>query len=275
MPLFNSSAYCCTINPMSKPKVIVIIPSYNCAPQIPRVIAGFDKNLLARLQEVLIVNNRSTDNTVEAALTAVKKLKSQKIRVVTNRENVSLGGSHKVGVFYGKNIGADYIAILHGDDQAETKELSKFLDIIDSQPEVDAVLGSRFMKGSNLYGYSWQRIFGNKVLNILYSLVLLRKVKDLGSGLNIFKLSSLDSDKVINFGDDLGFNFDMLLYLLMKKRKIVFTPITWKEADQVSNARNFKVAKLAVMRLCKWRIGIPPKNSVNRTKDVYTFTEEI
>lgn len=255
-------------------KVIVVIPAYKCAPQISRVLTGFDKKLLNRVDEVLVVNNQSPDNTVEEALKAAKKIGSSKIKVCTNIENVSLGGTHKVGFYYGKKVGADYVAILHGDDQAETKELNNLLDIVDSDLSVDAVLGSRFMKASDLRGYSWQRIAGNRVLNMFYSILMLRSTKDLGSGLNIFKLSALDEKDFINFGDDLGFNFDMLLYLYTTNAKIVFTPITWKEEDQVSNARNFKVAKLAAVRLLKWRFGLKPKNPSNRDKDVYVFKEE-
>jgi glycosyltransferase involved in cell wall biosynthesis len=256
------------------PKVIVIIPSYNCAPQISRVLAGFDNKLLDRLTEVIVVNNRSTDDTVAQAIKSVKKMGSSKIKVATNKENVSLGGSHKVGFLYGKKIGAEYVAILHGDDQAQTSELNNLLDIIEEQPELDAVLGSRFMKGSTLSGYSWKRIAGNRILNVLYSIVILHTTKDLGSGLNIFKLSVLDEDQFIKFGDDLGFNFDMLLYLFKSKSKITFTPITWKEEDQVSNARNLKIAKLAVIRLIRWRFGIAPINPTNRKRDVYVFNEE-
>lgn len=258
----------------TKPKIIVIIPSYNCARQIPRVLEGFDAELLARVQEVIVVNNRSTDDTVDSALSALKKMATKKIRVCTNIENVSLGGSHKVGFFYGKSVGADYVAILHGDDQAETKELNILIDEIEDNQELDAVLGSRFMKGSSLHGYSLQRIIGNKVLNFLYSIVMFKNTKDLGSGLNIFKLSAIDDEEVINFGDDLGFNFDLLLYLYKSKASVKFVPISWKEEDQVSNARNFKVAKLAAVRLVKWRFGIKPKNIASRDKDVYIFKEE-
>lgn len=259
---------------ISSPRIIVIIPSYNCAPQIPRVLAGFDKTLLARVQEVIVVNNQSPDDTVKVALAAAKKIGSPKIKVATNRENVSLGGSHKVGFFYGKRVGAEYVAILHGDDQAETNELHKLIDLVEQDSSIDAVLGSRFMKGSDLRGYNWKRIWGNKVLNLAYSIVMLHRVRDLGSGLNIFKLDALDADRFIDFGDDLGFNFDMLLYLITSKANIKFTPITWKEEDQVSNARNFKIAKLAGLRLLKWRFGIPPKNPAGRTKNAYIFKEE-
>jgi len=259
----------------SRPKIVVIVPSYNCAPQIPRVLAGFDKKLLDRVSEVIVVNNRSTDDTVKAALKATRRIGSPKLKVATNKENVSLGGTHKVGFLYGKRIGADYVAVLHGDDQAETTELNGLIDIIEQHPEIDAVLGSRFMKGSDLRGYDWKRIAGNRVLNLLFSIVMLHRTKDLGSGLNIFKLSALDEKQYLNFGDDLAFNFDMLLYLYTTRAHITFTPITWKEEDQVSNARNFKIAKLALIRLFRWRFGIRPKNPAGRTKAAYVFKEDV
>ncbi len=255
-------------------KVLVIIPSYNCAKQIPRVLAGFEPSLLERVGEVIVVNNRSTDDTVKSALVAAKKIGSPKIKVATNIENVNLGGTHKVGFLYAQDHGYDYVAILHGDDQAETRELHDLLTVIEKHPEVDAVLGTRFMKGSRLRGYDWKRIAGNRVLNLAYSTLYLRSVKDLGSGLNIFKLSALDEKHYLNFGDDLGFNFDLISYLLTKKKNIIFQPITWKEEDQVSNARNFKVAKLAGIRLLKWRAGRPPKNPAGRSKDQYKFEFE-
>jgi glycosyltransferase involved in cell wall biosynthesis len=259
---------------MSKPKILVAIPAYNCEKQIGRVLNGFDKKLLDRVTEVMVFNNHSPDNTVKEALKAAKKIGSRKIKVVTNKENVSLGGTHKVAFFYGKRVGMDYVAILHGDDQAETRELHDLIDIVEKDPGVDAVLGSRFMKGSRLRGYDWKRIYGNRVLNTAFSAVMFKRTKDLGSGLNIFKLKALDEKQVVNFGDDLAFNYDLLLYLYTTKAKIAFQPITWKEEDQVSNARNFKIAKLAGKRLFKWRFGIAPKNPAGRKKSAYVFKVE-
>lgn len=262
------------IRSTSTPKILVAIPAYNCEKQIPRVLQSFDKDLLEKINKIIVLNNRSTDNTVSAALEAAKKARSKKIMVVTNVKNVSLGGSHKIAFLYGKKNGFDYVAILHGDDQAEVKDLDLLIREILTHNEYGAVLGSRFMKGSVLKGYDWKRILGNKILNSIYSVFMFRKVSDLGSGNNIYKLSYLDDKEYINFGDDLGFNFDLLLYLLVKKIPVKFIPITWKEDDQVSNAHNFKIAKLAFCRLFKWRLGIAPSSSHKRKISVYSFKKE-
>ena len=236
-------------------KILVAIPAYNCANYIPKVIAGFAEKLLDRIEKVIIIDNGSTDDTVEAAKKAVAKLNSSKVEVWQNKQNYNLGGTHKVAFLTGEELGMDYVAILHGDDQAKTPELNNLIDALEQDPDIGAVLGTRFMKGSKLVGYNWQRIWGNRTINFIYSIVALRPSKDLGSGLNIFRLQDLADHNYLGFGDTITFNIDLLLDYFRKKTKLKFVPITWTEEDQVSNARNFKVGSTAIKKLLRWRFG--------------------
>lgn len=236
-------------------KTLVAIPAYNCAKQISRVIGGFDNKLLARVDQVMVIDNGSTDDTVAVAKEAAQKLGSDKIVVCQNKENYGLGGSHKVAFLKGEAMGADYVAILHGDDQAVTQELNNLLDVAEREPELGAILGCRFMSGSTLTGYSWQRIWGNRAINVAFSIMALRPSKDLGSGLNLFKLKDLTDHRYLKFGNNITFNVDLLLDYYRKNTLIKFVPITWREEDQVSNARNFKVGKTALTKLFRWRFG--------------------
>jgi dolichol-phosphate mannosyltransferase len=237
------------------PKILVAIPAYNCEKQIGRVLAGFDKKLLDRVDKVIVIDNGSTDKTVEAAKTAAAKLKSKKIEVWQNKANYNLGGTHKVAFLTGEKLGMDYVAILHGDDQAKTVELHRLIDASEADQNLGAILGCRFMKGSKLVGYDWRRIWGNRAINIAYTIVALRPSKDLGSGLNLFHLKDLADHRYLGFGDTITFNIDLLLDYFRKKTKLKFVPITWVEDDQVSNARNFKVGSTAIKKLLSWRLG--------------------
>ena len=49
-------------------KILVFIPGYNCEKQIVRVLKQFDENVLKHIDEIIFVNNRSTDNTEKAVL---------------------------------------------------------------------------------------------------------------------------------------------------------------------------------------------------------------
>lgn len=234
-------------------KTVLAITAYNCAPQLKRVLSSFDAELAGHFSDILVIDNISPDDTAQVALAFKSKIKN--LHVFRNKQNYSLGGSHKVAFLYGEKVGATHVAILHGDDQAVAAELPRLLAVAEKQPEVDAVLGSRFMKGSSLQGYDWKRVVGNRVLSILYVILTGRRIKDLGSGLNVFKLEALKDHTYLEFADKLTFNFEMLLYLIGKKANLVFCPITWRESDQTSNARNFNIAKTAFLNLVKWRFG--------------------
>ena len=248
-------------------KILVAIPAYNCEKQIPRVLAGFDKKLLDRVEKVIVIDNGSTDGTIKAAKAAAKKIGSPKIEVWHNKDNYNLGGTHKVAFLTGEKMGMDYVAILHGDDQAKTPELNRLIDQAEQNPDVGAILGCRFMKGSKLVGYNWKRIYGNRAINTLYSIVALRPSKDLGSGLNIFRLKDLADHNYLGFGDNITFNIDLLLDYFKKKTKLKFVPITWTEEDQVSNARNFQVGMTALKKLARWRFG--KEQRLNRKASYY------
>lgn len=234
-------------------KAVLAIPAYNCARQLDRVLESIDSKLADRFTDILVIDNISPDDTVQVALSYKTKIKN--LHVLRNKNNYSLGGSHKVAFLYAERVGATHVAVLHGDDQAVAQELHQLLDEAEKQPKADAVLGTRFMKGSHLQGYDWKRIAGNRVLNLTYTLISFRKTRDLGSGLNVFKLEIFKNHTYLQFADKLTFNIELLLYLYSYHAKIIYYPITWRETDQVSNARNFTIAKIAFQNLMSWRFG--------------------
>lgn len=236
-------------------KILVAIPVYNCEKQIPRVLEGFDDKLLSRVEKVVVIDNCSKDDTIAAAKKAAKKIGSNKIEIWKNKSNYNLGGTHKVAFLAGENLNVDYVAVLHGDNQATTQELNLLIDTAEKDCSLGAVLGCRFMKGSKLNGYSSERIYGNRAINILYSIVALRPSRDLGSGLNLFRLKDLADHRYLGFGDTITFNIDLLLDYFKKKTPLAYVPITWSEDDQASNARNFSVGSTAIKKLLNWRIG--------------------
>lgn len=218
-------------------KVLVFIPMYNCEKQIVRVLNQLKGEIANYITETIIVNNRSTDNGEQAA---VDKLKAEKfsfpIKLLRNKQNYGLGGSHKVAFNYALKNEFDYIVVLHGDDQGSIRD---FLPVLKSKKyeNYDAILGSRFMKQSKTPGYSWFRIIGNHVFNIIFSVLTGRRIMDLGAGLNLYKVKILKDQRFLKFSDDLTFNCYSLLDICDKSKQFRFYPIVWKEEDQVSNAK--------------------------------------
>ena len=217
-------------------KIMVFIPMYNCEKQIVRVLKQFDKELLEYVSEIVVINNLSTDDGEQAVLDFAKKSNKLNITLLRNNENYNLGGSHKVAFDYAIKNNYDYVVVLHGDDQGDIHDLLPFLKN-NEYKNYDCLLGSRFLKESKLKGYSKFRTFGNIVYNFAFSILLGTKVKDLGSGLNMYKVEALKSKYYLKYPDRLTFNCYMLLAIKSYNQKIKYFPITWREDDQVSNVK--------------------------------------
>ncbi|MCW2675517.1 MAG: glycosyltransferase family 2 protein [Modestobacter sp.] len=235
--------------------VVIAIPAYNCAPQIGRVLDEITDEVATRVSEIWVIDNRSTDDTLERALEHRRTGRLTNLRVFRTRQNNSLGGTHKVAFEHARAAGHTHVVILHGDNQAKSDEVGLLLDHAQAHPETQTVLGSRFSRGSLLQGYDAKRVWGNRVLNGVYSAVALRRLEDLGSGLNLFALRDLDPATYRRFADKLTFNYELILDLVARRVHFAFVPITWREEDQVSNARNWNIFRTALRNLALWRLG--------------------
>lgn len=225
-----------------KDKILVFIPMYNCEKQIIRVLEQFEGRISSYVSEIILVNNQSTDHSEEVAVNKLKNMNiNLPIKLLRNDQNYGLGGSHKVAFQYAVKNNFDYLIVLHGDDQGNIADL---LPILENKiyEKYDCCLGSRFMKGSNLPGYSKFRTFGNYVYNLLFSIATFQKVKDLGSGLNLYKVNMLKKHFYMKYSDTLMFNCYMLLANSYFKFNVHFFPISWREDDQVSNVKLFSQA---------------------------------
>ena len=213
-----------------------------------RVVARLAAVPPGLLDEILVVDNRSADDTAGRARDALEQLEAgPRWSVVRNRENYSLGGSHKVAFDYAVEHGFTHVVVLHGDDQADITDFVAPLQA-GLHRRYDSLLGARFMRGARLQGYSTYRRLGNYGLNFLCSLLTRSWIADQGSGLNLYSTEYLRSRFYGGFDDALTFPNQMFLYGIASGSRYRFLPISWREEDQVSNARAVRQA-LRALRL--------------------------
>ena len=217
-------------------KMMLFIPAYNCEKQIVRVLAQLDEEVLPYFEEILVVNNRSTDGTEKAVLEYLKQNPSLPVKLMRNDENYGLGGSQKMAFHYAVDHGYDYVCMLHGDDQGDIHD---FIPMLEKKiyKKHDCVLGARFMRGSRLQGYSAFRTFGNIGYDFIFAFITKRRIFDLGSGLNMYSTKMLADSFFEKFPDNLMFNYVMILASHYYDHDIIFYPVSWREEDQVSNVK--------------------------------------
>ena len=235
-------------------KILVFIPCFNCAPQIPRVIEKCLQERNSYISEIVVIDNGSTDDTVGAARSALAKQQRIPWKVLRNTQNYNLGGSHKVAFAYALAQHYTHVIVVHGDDQADITDLAPLVEA-GKHREVDAILGSRFARGAKLHGYGGFRRLGNLVFNLLFGAFSGTIVEDMGSGLNLYGESVLKAGDYRKSADDLTFHCYFLLSMIKNKRKLCYVPIQWYESDQISNAKLFRQATKILLLLTKYRLS--------------------
>lgn len=233
-----------------KDKILLVIPFYNCERQITRVLGKITPNILQYIQEIILINNCSLDNGEKVAVEYCRQHKYLPAKILRNEKNYGLGGSHKVGFKYAIDNGFDYVIVLHGDDQGDIQNFESVLR--ERQYDgYDLILGSRFMKESVLSGYSRIRTWGNKFFIFIFHIIV-KTPRELGSGLNMYRVDMLKNYYYEHFRDDLYFEVDMIMATTYLKQRVLSVPITWSESDQVSNNKLIKCAWALFKMLISW-----------------------
>ena len=218
-------------------KILLFIPCFNCEKQIHRVLDSLNSEIFKLVNEIILIDNRSNDNTLSVIKKFIENHQNKNsFKLFLNNENYSFGGSHKCNK-YAKEKNFSHILVLHGDDQADINDIKK---IKSEDLNFDCIMGSRFLKGSDARTYSFIKKIGNIIFNFLFSLFSKNKIHDLGSGLYIIKTLVFSDKKYLNFPDNLTFNYYLTLYMAINNYTLKYFPISWKEEDQVSNVKIIK-----------------------------------
>lgn len=256
-------------------RILLFIPMYNCEKQIVRVLGQINEKVLEYISQIILVNNRSTDNTENVAVEYLKEHKNLNAKVLRNDENYGLGGSHKVAFNWAIENNFDYVIVLHGDDQGDISNILPYLENKEYR-NYDCFLGARFMKGSKLQGYSKFRTFGNYVYDFLFTLGIGKKVYDLGSGLNMYKTEILKDKFYYKFKDNLVFNYCMVMAQSYYEYKVKYFPIIWREDDQVSNVKLTSQAILVLKLLLSFVLNKKKfTTDEHRDKIIQNYTAQV
>lgn len=158
-------------------KVLLIIPAYNEAQNIVRVINGvlnFKRAHGELWLDYVIINDGSTDNTSAIC-------KENGFNVINLIQNLGIGGAVQTGYMYAKQNAYDIAVQFDGDGQHDIECLLSLLNPIINE-EKDFVIGSRFLIGTSEFKSTFMRRVGIHYLSTIIKLLTKVKVSDPTSG---------------------------------------------------------------------------------------------
>lgn len=178
--------------------VLIIIPAYNEAENIERVVDNLVENYPQ--WDYLVVNDGSKDATAEIC-------REKGYLLLDLPVNLGLAGAFQAGIRYARQNGYDAAIQFDGDGQHDPKYIASMLEKME-QENLDIVIGSRFCRAKKPYSL---RMLGSTLLTWAIRLTTGKKVADPTSGMRLFSANILKNfSNSINYGPEP----DTISYLL-------------------------------------------------------------
>jgi len=189
---------------MKRPKISVVIPTLNEERNLQIVL----KNLPNNIDEILIVDGHSKDDTIRIA----KKFGAKVIY-----DNIGKGSALIKGI---KNAKGDIIITMDADCSHKESEIGLLIEGIKSG--YDICMGSRFIQGGGTEDMPWHRRLGNKFFVSLVNLIWGMNYSDLCYGYRSFRKGCI---RKLNLkSDDFGIETEISIKAAKAGLKVLEVP---------------------------------------------------
>tara|TARA_B100000768_G_scaffold36130_1_gene34776 strand:+ start:6408 stop:7100 length:693 start_codon:yes stop_codon:yes gene_type:complete len=217
----------------------VIIPAFNEAKSIGKVI----KHLPSYVNEIIVVNNNSTDETAKNA--------KQYGATVLTEINSGYGNACLKGVKYieQQREKTDIVVFLDGDLSDYPEELTNIIAPI-IEKDIDFVLGARVKHKREKGAMQPQQIFGNWLATFLMRLLYKSEFTDLGP----FRAIKYETLQALKMQDPTyGWTVEMQLKILKKKYRYHEVPVKYRNRIGVSKVSGtLKGSIFAGVKILTW-----------------------
>jgi len=203
------------------PRISVVIPARNEAPNLPFVLARMPADLF----EVILVDGHSNDNTV-----AVARSCRPDIRVV-HQGGMGKGNALACGFAAARG---DVIVTLDADGSARPEEISRFVEPL--RNGADFAKGSRFLPGGGSADITALRRGGNFALVRLVNMLFRTRYTDLCYGFNAFWSYCLPKLEV----NCDGFEVESLLNIRAARARLKVAEVPSFEPGRLHGLSNLK-----------------------------------
>jgi dolichol-phosphate mannosyltransferase len=172
---------------MDKPKVMVVVPTYNEADNLRTMVGELLAMDSPRL-EILIVDDNSPDGTGQIADDLVKQ-HPDRVHVIHRSGKLGLGTAYITGFGYALEHDADLIVQMDADFSHSPGYIP---EMAEKTKDYDVVVGSRYVPGGSLdERWGWGRYLLSWWANVYARVILGMHVKDTTAGFKCWRRATL------------------------------------------------------------------------------------
>ncbi len=219
----------------------VVLPTLNeegaLAQVLPRLKATFTR--LGLSGEILVVDGRSTDKTVEVAKAGGARVLIQQGR--------GLGGALREGLC---SADSPWVAVVDADGSHPPEILA---DMWSGRGGADLVIASRYVPGGSAVMDPLRQVL-SRSLNLVARLVLRLPVKDSSGGFRLYRAETVRAACGDSTANDFTVQQELLVGILSRGGKVIEIPFRYEpRIDGASKASALRLAPAYVRMLLKLR----------------------
>ncbi len=233
---------------METSKVLVVIPTYNEAENIPRLIPAVLKQ--ATNIDILIVDDGSPDGT--AAIVKEIMATNPRVQIIERAGKQGLGTAYVLGFKYAIEHGYDFVFEMDADFSHNPNEIPVFLATIKNY---DLVIGSRYVNGVRVLNWPMNRLLLSYSANVYTQIITGLPVHDATGGFKCYRIAALktiDLDHIRSNG--YAFQIEMSFKVWKKGFRLVEIPIVFADRRLGVSKMSKNIVYEAVFMLWKLRL---------------------
>lgn len=225
---------------MNKPNVIVVMPAFNAEKTLEKTYRDLPRDLIS---EVIVVDDKSRDNTVEVA-------KRLGLNVFSHPQNLGYGGNQKTCYWEALKRNPDVVVMLHPDyqyDSTKTEDLVR--PILEGQ--YDVMFGSRIrtrdeaLKG----GMPLDKYILNRIFCVIENIILGVNFTEHLSGFRAYSRKVLETVPFQRFSNDFVFDQQLMMSAIAHGFKVGETPVPVRYFSEASSIKYIKGTKFLLSTL--------------------------
>lgn len=199
-------------------KLFVIIPAYNEAKTISKVIQSIPKKIKGiKTIRTLVWSDGSSDQTVAIAKQAGADF------IFESKRNLGLAKTFNLASKKAVELGADIVVNTDGDNQYDQQEIPLLLEPI-LQGQADIVNGDRQV--NKLEHMPWPKKYGNQLGSFVIRLLTGLKLNDASSGFRAYTKEAIESFNILSSHT---YTHETIIQAVFKDLTIAEVPVTFKK----------------------------------------------
>jgi len=216
-------------------KVSVIIPVRNEELLLKKIIEQLENKLKDLPYEIIFINDYSTDSTFS---TLEKLIKNKNQFKLYNNKRKGLGGAINEGI---NNSTEELICIMMSDLSDDIEDFKKYYSMMKDE-QIDAVFGSRFIRGSKVNDYPKKKLILNRIFNIVTKLLFISDYNDFTNAFKIYRKNALLKTFPL-VSESFNIFLELPLKIISRKMKYKIIPISWTNRKEGSSKFDIKELK--------------------------------